>query len=45
MTTEVEGTHQIGDVSLYTKTWKVNHYLLGQYKTNTSSPKALQKPN
>lgn len=24
MPTEVEGTHQIGDVSLYTKTWKVS---------------------
>jgi hypothetical protein len=23
MPTEIEGTHEIGDMSLYTKTWKV----------------------
>lgn len=28
MPTEVEGTHQIGDMSLYTKTWKVRELSL-----------------
>lgn len=28
MPTEVEGTHQIGDLSLYTKTWKVSYYTI-----------------
>ena len=46
MPTEIEGTHQIGSTSLYTKIWKVHPYFsLISCPANPYSPTHAQKPS